>query len=197
MKEVVIEVPEGMELKQEGNTWTLVEKKFRLEIGKDYKHVKHPFIVIDRRGENGNFGFLPRFNPTLYCYMEGNWIEASKLEVIEAFEKECKIRFGDDWEERKLKSSPMCTINNSGLNIGCYTPVISKDEGGWRVWNKNGVLYYKGVWAEPEEELTLDSFIKMMDEVIAQSLSELLEKYSHLLSEEEIKIIKGYYNDKV
>lgn len=128
-------------------------KPFELEVGKDYvaKQNKES-IIIDRKGDYGNVGFLNGvFFNDISCLNPETWREATEEEVIEAFEKECVRRLGEDWREVKLKAHSY--KGRASLNTGDCTPLIMKDDlGGWIVWNKNGCVYYDGKWAEKLEE---------------------------------------------
>lgn len=152
MKTIEIKVPEGYGLKQEGNTYTIVDKEFELEVGEDYVSQKNEeFIIIDRKGDHSNVGFLNGvFSYCIACLTPELWRKATEEEVIEAFEKECARRLGVNWREVKLKSH--ASGNRIALNTGNHEPFIKKGDNGWIVWNKNGYVYHKGKWAEKLEE---------------------------------------------
>lgn len=76
--------------------------------------------------------------------------EATKEEVIEAFKKHLTHRYGRDWKTMKIKE--MHPHQAGGLNNGSWNVEISKDFNGWHVWNKNGMIYCKGIWVERLEE---------------------------------------------
>lgn len=151
MSEIKIELPEGFELKQEGDVYKIVEKEFKLEEGKDYRNRQMGNIVIDRKGDDCNFGFLyGRFHDSMEC-CNPEWREATKEEVIEAFEEECVRVFGENWKDVEIEEC-MFHSNSKYLNTGLYPlPLIFKDFDGWQVWNKNGCIYFKGKWAKKKE----------------------------------------------
>src|SRR5690625_2559247 len=105
MKQIVLEIPDGYKLEQEGNVYTVVEDPFKLEVGKDYAQ-DNRVIVIDRRSNlSENLGFFNDggFDKHIACNNPSNWREATEEEVIEAFEKECVRRLGENWREVKIK----------------------------------------------------------------------------------------------
>lgn len=151
LKGMKIELPEGYELKQEGETYKVVKKEFKLKKGKDYRSVVDEAIVIDREGYDCNFGFLDNeFTKPLWCSCPESWREATKEEVIEAFEEECVRVFGENWKDVEIEEC-MYHSNSEYLNTGIFVVNISKDNEGWKVWNKNGCLYFKGNWAKKKE----------------------------------------------
>ena len=153
MKTVEIKIPEGFELKQEGNTYKVVEEEFKLKVGEDYVDINSPDkVVIDRVGDSGNLAlFGSGFCKNILCSNPNCWRKATEEEVIKAFEKECVRKYGEDWKNIKIKE---CMLNKtSSLTNKCRNIVgIDKTLSGWIVWNKNGCLYYKGEWAEKLEE---------------------------------------------
>lgn len=128
-------------------------RELELEIGKDYVSKKNEEeIIIDRKGNYGNVCFLNgEFVDDIACIRPFLWREATEEEVIQAFEKECVRRLGEDWKEVKLK-----THANGGtihVNTGRHKlKIIKNKHKGWIVWNKNGIVYYEGKWAEKLEE---------------------------------------------
>src|SRR5699024_9517698 len=72
-------------------------------------------------------------------------------EVIEAFEKESVRRLGEDGRDAKLKTNAKgATIH---VNTGRHqSKIIKNKHKGWIVWNKNGIVYFEGKWAEKLEE---------------------------------------------
>ena len=125
--------------------------KENLEIGKDYVSEVNGVIVIDRIGVSGNRGFFEGFFVcNLVCSSPDEWREATESEVVEAFKKDLIHRYGKDWETMKIKERhPDSTII---INDGSWNVVISKFCDGWVVWNKNGILYFNGIWVEKLEE---------------------------------------------
>lgn len=150
MKTVEIKVPEGYELKQEGNTYTIVEEEFKLEVGGDYVSKGMGGIVIDRRGTFRNSGFWKgSFSNSLFCKHPHEWRKATEEEVIEAFEKECVRRLGENWRDIEIKESMVHGNNFEGWS---FVPRIVKTNDGWQVWGRKGCLYSNGKWAEALEE---------------------------------------------
>lgn len=139
----------------------------RLEIGKDYINVRdNNVIVIDRVGDFDNKGFCEDlYKENLLCtkYTNyGNWREATPEEVRERFEAHLVKRYGEDWKTMKIKeehpsSSPL------------YGVEITKLYHGWCVWNKNGLIYCEGVWAERLEEEEEEINIKASETQIGGS----------------------------
>lgn len=95
---------------------------------------------------------------------------ATKEEVQNALYNEAEKRYGKYWKEVKIKQAierevpPM----NSGILAVCFSLT---DE---RLWNKNGVLYKDGVWAEALEEKCSEK------EELLQQLKQLQEKIEKL-----------------
>lgn len=155
MENIIIDLPEEYELvKNNDNTYSIKKKEFKLEAGKDYYQKYNDTIVIDRKESEcpNQLGFsLGRFEITLSCRSHKSWREATKKEVEDAFEKELVRRYGKDWENAQLKNN-IDPNTVKGLNSNTYTPSIVKNYGrGWDVWNKNGLLYYDGKWAEVKD----------------------------------------------
>ena len=122
----------------------------KLEEGKDYVN-KDDLIVIDRSGDTTNRGFDGNnFEYDLFCSCPHVWREATKEEVIEAFEKHLNHRFGEDWRTMKIKERHPDSGGN--INNGFWNVEIIKLFDGWNVWNKNGLLYCNGIWVERLEE---------------------------------------------
>ena len=128
----------------------------KLEIGKDYiSLLDSNTIVIDRCGDYFNKGFygtdyLPS-NISCSYHLE-DWREATKEEVIEAFEKHLPHRFGEDWRTMKIKEKHPSSNPAKPINDNSYGVEISKFYDGWVVWNENGLLYCNGIWVERLEE---------------------------------------------
>ena len=163
MKEVTINVPEGFELKQDGNTYTVVEKEFTLELGKDYVHKYYDgHIVIERVGDYDNRGFLfGEFSENMPCSEPEQWRLATETEVRKAFKEDCVRRFGVGWKDVKIKNH--AGSMTSSFNKGNYeVSIIKSSSSGWKVWNRNGVLYVDGKWAEIKEE---PEFAKSLQEI--------------------------------
>ena len=138
-----------------------------LEIGKDYINESGKRIIIDRKGNSSNNGFrADDFAGNIVCQHPRFWREASEQEIIEAFTRHLIYRYGADWETMKIKEKhPDATSNE---NDGLFRVMISKFEYGWGVYNKNGLLYYKGIWVEKlEPEVnSLGVNLKAWDELV-------------------------------
>lgn len=159
MEKVTINVPKGMELKQEGNTYTLVKKEFKLEVGKDYIDGINSIIVIDRidskkHNQKGFIGTESKFAIDIGCWEFKYWREATKSEVREAFKKELVRRYGKDWKNIKIERCAYSKFyfEDMDINTNDRNIQIEKYLSGWEVWNKNGCLYYNGKWADELEE---------------------------------------------
>ena len=119
----------------------------KLEIGKDYVNPHNNIIVIDRVGDHKNRGFKgEEYEIHFSCWNHSNWREATKGEVIEAFEKHLLHRYGKDWRTMKIKERH--PVSSSTINHGRWNVEFSKLFDGWNVWNRNGLLYCDGIWAE-------------------------------------------------
>lgn len=95
---------------------------------------------------------------------------ATKKEVENALYNEAEKRYGKYWEEVKIKESVDIRIppTNSGT-FGVFFFITEE-----RLWNKNGVLYQNGVWAEVLEEKCSEK------EELLQQLQQLQEKIEKL-----------------
>ena len=122
----------------------------RLEVGKDYINMdNNNVIVIDRVGDFDNKGFCEDlYKENLLCTNYKIWREATPEEVRERFEAHLVKRYGEDWKTMKIKEEHP----SSSPYMIMYGVEISKKYGGWNVWNKNGLIYCEGVWAERLEE---------------------------------------------
>ena len=123
-----------------------------LEVGKDYiDRYGSGILIIDRKGDINNYYFYcDEFKWTGTCQGRYRWREASESEVIEAFRKHLVYRYGKDWETIKIKEKHPSSCFD--INDGLWDVEISKEDYGWNVWNKNGLLYCEGVWVERLEE---------------------------------------------
>ncbi len=155
-----------------------------LEVGKDYVNVHDGnIIVIDRTEDITSRGFDDReYKNYLCCSNHSNWREATKEEVIEAFEKHLVYRYGEDWETMKIEERhPSSTrfINNKS-----YKVEITKIYDGWNVWNRNGLLYCNGIWVERLEEKEEEPKIHIKDAIKKNTVI-------HCETEEEAERILG------
>ena len=125
----------------------------KLEIGKDYISESGNIITIDRKGNNNSNGFrCDNFAADIICEDPDFWREATAEDVIAIFEAHLVKRYGADWETMKIKERHPALSSSFVINDGSWNVEISKEYGGWDVYNKNGLLYYKGIWAERLEE---------------------------------------------
>lgn len=79
----------------------------------------------------------------------GNWVEAKDNEVITSLEKEAEKRFGKDWLNVKIKNHVEGLTKWTHLNDGSFSTGLDLTD---RLYNKNGLIYYNGKWAELLEE---------------------------------------------
>ena len=150
----------------------------KLEVRKDYIN-KNGLIVIDRIGDFGNRGLDGNnFEYDLFCSSPYVWREATKEEVIEAFEKHLPHRFGEDWRTMKIKEKHPASL--AKINDGSWGVKISKNYDGWIVWNRNGLLYCNGIWVDRLEKPKIH-------------IKEAIKKYTviHCETEEEANRILG------
>lgn len=139
-----------------------------LEIGKDYISINGEFIVLNRKGDYHNNGFyIPKNEPIRYvengigCACPEKWREATKTEVKEAFKKVLVAKYGEDWETMEIK---MSLHREDTSNCGQYNVVMLSDsKEGWKVWNKNGLIYCDGEWAERKVDLVPNSLYVSKD----------------------------------
>ena len=91
---------------------------------------------------------------------------ATEEEVQNALFNEAEKRYGKNWREVKIKQ----TIEREFpfINSGALTVTFTLTSG--RLWNKNGVLYKDGVWAEVIEDKCSEK------EELLQQLQQLQEK---------------------
>ena len=131
---------------------TKEESVKKLEVGKDYVNLHdNDVVVIDRVSDILNKGFERLvYKNYMSCSDTSNWREATEQEVIEAFKKHLVYRYGKDWMEMEIKERhPDSSLD---INDGSGDVEILKYVEGWAVYNKNGLLYYKGIWVERLEE---------------------------------------------
>lgn len=117
-----------------------------------YKSTETGYIFFLDKSKSENYGFYPEYIDRLEWffnfrkngfYKQGEWIEATYKEVTNLLEKECVRRYGDNWKEVKLvKHADGDRLGN--INKGMFANNIVTDT----VWNINGMVFYKGVWAE-------------------------------------------------
>ena len=139
------------------------ERPFELEVGKSYRAKGGVNMVINRIGYFNNYGFYDgRWVDSLSCYAPDAWREVSDVEVREALEKETIRRFGENWEDVKIKRA-IYDVDEDCINMGIYySGEIDQNPDGWYVCGKNGHLFYKGVWAEKLEEPEFKPFDKVL-----------------------------------
>ena len=119
-----------------------------LEVKKDYiDKYEGNVIIIDRIGGFKNRGFSGNnFACGLSCSNPNEWREATKEEVIEAFEKHLSYRFGEDWRTMEIRERH--PASGGDINNGLWDGGISKFFDGWNVFNENGLLYCDGIWVD-------------------------------------------------
>lgn len=130
-----------------------------LEVGKWYKFSVNgnDFVKFIFSGNYGNFTQTGFDADNEWCDMElglqkdDKCIPMTEQEVSTLLIAEAKKRLGEDWENAKIK---VCVSGVNGLlNSGRF--YVFYNIIGDRIWNKNGVIYEKGKWAELlVEELT-------------------------------------------
>lgn len=97
---------------------------------------------------------------------------ATKEEVQNAIYNEAEKRYGKYWKEVKIKETAkigLPPLNSGGLSV-CFYLTDSCE----KLWNKNGVLYKDGIWAEVLEEKCSEK------EELLQQLKQLQEKIEKL-----------------
>lgn len=95
---------------------------------------------------------------------------ATEEEVENALFIEAEKRYGKNWKEVKLKETAKIGLppsNSGGLSV-CFSLV------GKTFWNKNGILFRDGVWAEVLEDKCSEK------EELLQQLKQLQEKIEKL-----------------
>ena len=119
----------------------------KLEVGKDYINLHdNDFIVIDRTGDIENRCFDDDlYKNYLTCSNPSEWREATKEEVIAAFEKHLIHRYGEDWQTMKIKERHPSLSSTIRIYDGLWNVEISKEFDGWNVCNKNGQLNCNGI----------------------------------------------------
>lgn len=88
-------------------------------------------IVIDRKNSlrNNQVGFFNLhggFSDKIGCYIPYSWREATEEEVVEAFKKELVRRYGEDWENVKIKSNELGEYYVNNINTEIYNTKIKK-----------------------------------------------------------------------
>lgn len=120
-----------------------------LEIGKDYISKDMTTLIINRSGKHDNTGIKSNvFSKDLDCWqtVSGDWwYEATEEEVIEKFEQYLQFEYGHNWENIIITETPPKYPHYGNNNN--FTPKIYKDEHGWVVRNKNGIIYGNENWA--------------------------------------------------
>ena len=155
-----------------------------LERGKDYISKYVDVIMIDRKGNHGDSGFIDgRFEKNISCSKPIEWREATVEEVIEAFRKHLNHRFGEDWRTMKIKERHPGSNPHLHINDGSWDVEIYKEYDGWNVWNKNGLIYCNGIWVERLEEVE-ESKIHIKDAIKENTVI-------HCETEEEAERILG------
>lgn len=138
----------------------------KLEVGKWYKHSKLPTIFCLTSYEGSAYGYgvdnrewfdHSREN-TGRC--AANWAHIEHLnpatakEVEEALIQEAKKRYGEDWQSVKIKEHAdkgYFRWDGLGMNRGNFNSGYAYE----KLYARNGVLFYKGKWAEKLPEPTV------------------------------------------
>lgn len=157
--------------------WTeRIEKElpelFAIQVGKWYKRSEWPYGegLWFNDGESGDkycphksYGFSGRsgeFSESCIRNLSG-CIPADPKEVEHAFERELVRRYGEDWRNVKIKAHADGDHCN---NLGdCYLVIDIED---CQVFNKNGLLFDNGKWAEPLNVMTKEEAEKKFNIVI-------------------------------
>src|SRR5690606_30714141 len=106
------------------------------------------------------------------------WKEATKEEVQQAFIKEAEKRYGKDWRTVKIKEHA-CGLY-AYINAGIFETCVSLESN--LVWNKNGILFHNGKWAEKLEELPkINALDVAVVESIVEDARQLADKLRKLL----------------
>lgn len=95
-----------------------------------------------RLGEKGNW-----FNSNNWRLQ--NATEATEKEISEAIEDQARQRYGFRWKIVRIKKHADENEKNK-INTGNYKVVVcrSSPSSGYELWNKNGILFSNGNWAE-------------------------------------------------
>lgn len=80
---------------------------------------------------------------------------ATDQEVKTALEAECVKRYGEDWKNAKIKANADGSKINNKLrfNVGIYIELN-------QIFNRNGLIFDNGVWAEKLESNPIDEAIE-------------------------------------
>lgn len=132
-----------------------------LTIGKWYK--LESGCIINYQGKKEGKKMLSGYGMIELGYWYNNdlWVdcvvrEATEKEVADMLRKEAERRYGKDWEVVKIKSnadkSKNITINNGIFLTGTVIDNARKET---VLWNRNGLLFYNGIWAEELDSVNL------------------------------------------
>lgn len=126
----------------------------KCEVGKWYwaneKAKRDKTFLFFNKGKNITYGFGWDENWSNNLNHSGHeitGIEATIEEIEEVFTRESIKRYGDYWSKLIIKTD----LNGDGscINDFSYNIGYSRDN---IFWNKNGEIFYNGVWAELIEE---------------------------------------------
>src|SRR5690625_185400 len=124
------------------------ERAVELEVGKSYMAKTGNAMVINRVGNYGNYGFyFGDWSDKIPCITPGIWREATDEEVRSALEKETIRRYGENWQDVKIKED-IHPVSGSFLNENGYILAIKEAAAGWIIVNINVYIFYMGVWDE-------------------------------------------------
>lgn len=139
-----------------------------LEVGNWYKFGTNGLFCYQGTKENYGFDNYGYWNTDLGNYT--NTGEATEQEVCEALEKECVSRYGEDWHNVKIVAH--ADDFKDDVNDSKFLICIDLFE----IWNKNGVIYHNGVWAEQLKEDEVTCSIKGSDIQLLLERSNRIER---------------------
>lgn len=142
--------PEEAKVFQDIPTYSKPSKE--LEVGKWYRWIDTEISnnIVYKKDKTGGYGIWNNvWCDYLVCDIATNWIEATEQEICEVLDKECISRYGEDW--RNVKIVAHADKRSTYSNDFNFYPTLHPEY----IRNNHGVIYYKGVWAEPlKEEIT-------------------------------------------
>lgn len=136
----------------------IIIEKFKpksIEVGKWYKGNGDKLIFTTSSKQNGHvkaYGFGANGgwfeDDNTFSWLTDDLKEATKEEVKQALVKEAEKRYGEDWKSVKIKQhADGEDWQEFGLNLNRFSPNFYPFATG-KGYNRNGVIYYKGKWAE-------------------------------------------------
>lgn len=134
--------------------------KKELEVGVWYKGAANvEFLICYQGNEKDNYGFWEgqpyRNDLSFGDYWNDESILATPEEVKQALENEVIKRFGKDWQNAEIEK---CLVHGDP-HSNCITVITTNT-----IWNKNGCIYYNGVFAEPLKSkiISIDKAVKIL-----------------------------------